>query len=333
MAHFSFPATRLAMKNMAKESSLAYQIKQFSLGKESILLKNYLDLISFYRIACQVEKYSDHTISSYDTCLKQFALYAAINNYPAPQQLTPHHIRLYLLHLQDRLKDSSVNRHYRCLQTFFKWLIAEKVTENYPLTNINPPKFAKRQPTIFSPEEIRNIALLLSGKLFKDIRNRAIVFMYLDTGLRLEEMTNIQIADIDWKRFIIRVVGKGDKERTVGIQKTTQKALLTYMVARRDVKLPCLWLTESKTPLSYHGVKDMIFDLLRCAGITGHGASHKFRHTFAVNALKNGCDLYTLQRWLGHTNPKTTEIYLGAVSTDDMIIKHQSFSPVEKMKL
>lgn len=199
------------------------------------------------------------------------------------------------------------------------------------MLNIKTPRIPKTKPTPFSHSDIVSLLEQCSGKLFVDVRNRAIIFIFLDTGLRLSELAGIQLEDIELIISTIRVMGKGSKERIVRIGKRTQKELLRYLLMRID-NYPCLWVNKSRKPLTAWGIQLAIKKLCYKAGITDtKPGPHTFRHTAAINYLRNGGDQFTLQMMLGHSTLQVTRRYVSSLGEVDMIRVHQKASPVDNL--
>lgn len=157
--------------------------------------------------------------------------------------------------------------------------------------------------------------------------------MFLDTGLRLEELANIQLQDVNFDHGTIKVMGKGAKERLVGIGRATQKALLKYLLMRTD-NHDCLWVTEERMPLKRRGVQTAIGRLAERAGITdAKRGPHTFRHTSATMALRNGASPFYVQSLLGHATLAMTRRYTETVNSEDAVKAHRKFSPVDNMRL
>jgi site-specific recombinase XerD len=162
---------------------------------------------------------------------------------------------------------------------------------------------------------------------------RAIVLVFLDTGIRLSEMAGLKLDDLDVDSGLIRVSGKGNKERIVRIGQRTLKALLRYLLTRDD-DCPAMWLTEERKPLHRNGISIMVRRLTARAGITrAKRGPHTFRHTAALAYYRNGGDIDTLQIMLGHSSTLITRAYLSTLGADDMIKVHEKASPVDNMKL
>lgn len=281
-----------------------------------------------YLISCQVEGKSPRTIEAYSMVLSRFCqsfdpLAAAATD-----------IRLFLLSLQNQnKKPSTVHIYYRSLKTFYNWLVNEKLLKESPMLNIRAPKLPKVLIRPFTEQDIARLMLLCSGNKFLDLRTRAMLLVFLDTGVRLEEMSRIQLNHLDFNSQTIRIMGKGSKERLVRMGKKTQKAELKYLLTRND-DYPNLWLTEERRPMTLKGIKTSVERYCRRAVTSGARPScHTLRHTAAILYLRNGGDLFTLQMMLGHSNLETTRHYASSLGAEDMIRVHTKASPVDNLRL
>ena len=290
-------------------------------------------LLHHYLVACKVEGKSPKTVDIYSSVIGYFAQFAQANNMPQDAaSISATDIRFYLLSLKERgLGSASVNAYYRALNTFFNWLEAEGFLTRSPMFNIKPPKLDKKVIRPFSRQDIENLLILCSGTNFLDLRNRAIILLFLDTGLRLKELASIQLHDITFDQETVRVMGKGAKERVVRMGKTTQKALLKYLLSRNDDH-PCLWVTEERRVMAPSAIQTTIKRFCRRAGISEvKPGPHTFRHTFAITFLRNGGDIFSLQIILGHSSLDMTRRYLSSLGVDDAFAAHQKASPVDRM--
>lgn len=305
-------------------------------GAESLLTPTPLHIaLGHYLVSCRVEGKSLRTIEAYRYAIGGFADFAHIHHLPVElAKVTTGDVRLFLLSLQERnLSPPTVSQHYRGLNTFFNWLVSEGQVDKNPMANIRPPKVPRVLIWPFSRADIDSLLVVCSGQKFLDVRNRAVALVLLDTALRLAELAAVQLADIDLGQDTIRVMGKGAKGRLVRVGKTTQKALLKYLLARKDPH-PCLWVTEERQPLTRRGMKTAVRRLCEYAEIKGPKlGSHTFRHTAAINYLRNGGDVFTLQVMLGHSTLEMTRRYVAALGAEDMIRVHQKASPVDNLGL
>jgi len=281
-----------------------------------------------YLQAIEQENKSPKTHTIYSEVLKSFL------NYESDHIPTPQEMRLYLLSVSQRgCSPATVHVHYRTLKTWFNWLVGEKIIKQakFPMQNVKPPKVPDKIVIPFTVDEVTRMLAIVNGDTFFDLRMRAQILTFVDTGLRLFELANIQKQDINMIEGIIKVMGKGQKERFVKIGLSTRVAINSYLLRRTD-KLPELWLTEERKPLTALGLQSAIFRLTALAGVTGkrHGP-HTFRHTSASLCKTNGMDIYILQKMLGHSDVKTTERYLRSLGFDLVADEHTRFSPCDNL--
>jgi len=279
-----------------------------------------------YLIACQVESKSPRTIEVYSRVISDFL------KFNSPTKPTADDIRLFMLQVQSTgVSTHTQHIYFRTLKTFFSWLIGEKIITHSPMQSMKAPRLPSLVIQPFDTDDIKRLLVVTSGNRFIDFRNRAIILMFLDTGIRLAEMAGLQLGDVDIKKEAVKVTGKGRKERLVRIGKTSQKAILSYMLRRSDSS-PQLWLTEERGPLTKDGLNIAIRRLCKRADVhsTKHGV-HTFRHTAAINYLRNGGDQFTLQVMLGHSSLEMTRRYVSTLGAEDMMRVHQTASPVDNL--
>jgi len=168
----------------------------------------------------------------------------------------------------------------------------------------------------------------IDATTIRSFLNKAIVYMFLDTGLRLSELANLHMTDINMEQGIIKVVGKGDKERLVRIGIKSQKALWNYL-AHRPIKVDHVWLGRENAPFTVDGIAQMIRNLGKRYGI--RLSPHKLRHSFAISFLRNGANPFELQIALGHTTLEMTRRYTQALGFDDVFKRHIVASPMDRL--
>jgi len=295
----------------------------------SVCLRDYL-------ISCKSEGKTNKTLITYGETIIYFIRFLSSNNYSINiTDITGNHIRQFLstYFSQDNLS-STANSYYRVLRTFFNWIISEGIIEKSPMYNIKPPKIPKTIIKPFSNEDIKRLLVICSGNDFYDLRNKALIFLMLDTGLRLNEVSNILLNNIDFISNTIRVIGKGNKERIVRIGNITLKAIKAYLVSRRnrEDKNIHLWVTNKDATMQPRSIQTLINRLCKRAEITDCRASpHTFRHTAAINYLRNSGDQFTLQIMLGHSTLEMTRRYVQSLGTEDMLRVHEKASPVDNL--
>lgn len=241
--------------------------------------------------------------------------------------------RLYLGH-----QNFTTTMRYRVLKTFFTWCVKEDFLKKNPMAKI---KFANPKLKIIQPytnKEIKNMLAVCDydfrhNAQFLASRNKAIILVFVDTGLRVSELGGMMLDDIDRDRGRIHVVGKGAKERVIRIGATAQKALWKYLVHRPDNRFKEVWLTEEEKPMKTLSVQIMIRRIKERAGIQGDGSCHRFRHTFAINFLRMDRNPFNLQYLLGHSDLRMVKHYVAALGMEDALKAHESASPADMISL
>lgn len=284
-----------------------------------------------FLLSCRVDGLSPFTLKAYEYQIGKFIRFCS--NIGARAPIEAQHIRLFLLKLKETNNPTSVGDYYKAIKRFFNWMVDEQLIEKSPMLNIKPPRKQERIIRPFSRQDIDNLLVLCSGNRFLDYRNKAIMLMFLDTGLRVSELASIQLGDINLDSETIKVMGKGAKERVVRLGKTAQKALFRYLLMRED-KHSCLWVTEEGKPLTAAGIQTTIKKLCYRAKITdAKRGPHTFRHTFATQALLNGASEREVQSLLGHSTQRMTQHYTATIKSEHAIKSHRQFSPVDRMSL
>lgn len=310
---------------------------------ERLLFVTMDKAIESYILNCQVEERSKRTIESNRNNLYRFLWWLREGGYPVIiADISPDHIRRFLLYLKEpnrwnsnaissrhQASATTVDKYYRTLKTFFNWARREKFVNENPLDNIKPPKLPINVIPIYSQEDIKAL-LAACPQTFLGIRNRAIILLALDTGLRLSELLGILSEDISIPGGLVKVRGKGSKERIVHFGKHVQQALLKYLIVRHQTDYPSLWLTEEGKPLTSRGFQIAFRRLAQSAGLKGKHTIHMLRHTSATLYLDSG-DPLSLQYLLGHSSLSMVKRYTESKRAEQAIEQHRKNSPVEKL--
>jgi len=292
-------------------------------------------LLGHFLLAKKVEGRSPRTLEWYQEALKAFEHFCSGQGFvPDPTQVTALHIRMWLAHIQETgVSKSTLNCRFRALRAFFNWCVAEDIIDRSPMSNIHTPSVGTIVIPVFSPEHVKALLYLCPPNTWWGARDRAIILTLLHTGIRLSELTGLQLSDLNFTSDCIRVLGKGDKERTIYLAPEAQQAILRYLRHRSDGTVH-LWLSRDGVHLTSNAVQQLIRDLGRKAGLKGVRCStHTFRHTFAVNFLKAGGSLRHLQEIMGHTSMKPLEVYLRTVNADDAMQVHRQIKPFKGWQL
>lgn len=288
-------------------------------------------VIQMYLMYQEDKNHSPKTIRWYSDLIRRFAEYLA----PDAQikDITPGVIKEYNRAVRQRGLSKFTNHAYaRTLKTFLKWLeregyFSEPISRHVELPKV--PKYEDVALEVLTDEEITHLLSLLDPSTDVGCRDRAIVCLMLESGLRLEEVANLEVDDAHIKEMYVKVRGKGDKEAYIPIGPTTQKALSRYLTAFRiptDARTETFFLNIYGEPLKYEVVKTMFDRLKKRSGIS-RLHPHLLRHTAATRMLANGADLHSVQRLLRHSDIRTTLRYLHLVQ-GQLQEKMQLYSPL-----
>lgn len=274
------------------------------MDKEEFLKINVInDFISYI----SKKNYSINTYTSYINDLYYF--YIFIKN--DLTKVTFEDIKDYLEHLNlKKEKPSSVRRKISSLKSFYKFLYKNNYMDkkDYPLTKIAYPKMEKKLPKFIYYNDLLEI-INESTKDKDGVRDRLIIEMLYATGVRVSELVNIKVNDIDFNNRRIIVLGKGNKERIVYYGEYAEEVLKEYMKTHERKNHNYLFVNSKGGQLTDRGVRYIIDNIMSKLSVKTHVTPHVLRHTFATDMLNNGCDIKVVQELLGHSSLKATEIY------------------------
>lgn len=223
------------------------------------------------------------------------------------QQITTDDLREYLAYLVDErhLMDNSVQAHINTLRSFFSWLVDEDNIRKSPMRKIKSLKIDKLRSR--HPLTAEQLELVRDG--CRGYKEKALIEFLVSSGCRVSEVAGLRVDDIDWRDRKCKVIGKGNKERTVYFSVRAKLMLQLYIAERRGGEALFASSRAPYEPLTDRGIEKMISKLGKRIGMERPLYPHLMRHTFASHALSAGMDLTVIQHLLGHTDPKTTLIY------------------------
>ena len=260
------------------------------------------------------KKYSNATIESYTYCLNKYCTFMEKNNLNL-KTIKKNDIKDYLKYLKDnKMSPKTINQNMSCLRSFYKFLTEEKVILNNPFKNISNPKKDKKLPDFLNYEEINKLFDSADTTTPLGLRNRCILELLYDTGIRVSELVNLKINDIEFDKKIINILGKGKKERIVYYGDYLQEVLDKYINDSRKYLLnnklsEYLILNNNGSKITTRGVEYIIDKMVNEAAIKHKISPHVLRHTFATHMLNGGADIKSIQQLLGHESLSTTGIY------------------------
>ncbi len=294
---------------------------------------------------------SPRTVEWYSRVIGYFAEYLRSEGYAAQLgDVDIGVVREFILYLQSKtrwsnnpymksptgsLKAISIQNYIRGLRAFCSWLHRERYTDENMLADLKPPRVPHKLTEVLTESEVRLILSCLDPATPTGCRDTAIVTLFLDTGLRLSELTSLRTADAYIEQCYVKIMGKGAKERIVPIGVTAQKVLQRYVFRFRPEPLrpdeENLFLTLEGRPLTSNAVRLILSRLSEKSGVKRLHA-HLCRHTFATNYLTNGGDVFSLQQILGHTSLEMVKRYV-TLASSQVRIQHKKFSPMDRMDL
>jgi len=270
--------------------------------------------------------YSANTIRSYEADLHQFITYLNSNHIDSFNSVRKPLLRAYLSSLLEAgLGKKSVARKIACLRSFFRYAKRHKITAINPTLTLVSPKPDKRLPTYLDEHATRRLFDSLDRKSPEGRRSAAILELFYSTGMRLSELINLDVDDIDFAQGVVKVTGKGSKQRILPVGRRALQAVEEYLPDRRRVFLKqghaggeCALFVTSKGVRFYpEAVIRMVKSLIGEVSEIEKRSPHVIRHSFATHLLNRGADLRAVKELLGHESLSTTQVYTH-VSTEQL---------------
>jgi len=271
-------------------------------------INQYLDYLIYER------NYSENTIINYRQELQKYQNYLdeKKKNY---QKITKEEIREYLKYLDElKYKNSSISKNVSAIRSFYNYLVLKKILKNNIWTSIKNPKVKRKIPNFLTTIELEKIFQKKEFQTSYEIRNSLILELLFATGLRVSELINIKLQNINDQERSIKTLGKGSKERIVYYGEYAEEILnLYFQKARKDLlkgkKSDYLFVGRNSLKLTRTRINEILEEEINKVGLKHHISPHVLRHTFATVLLNNGADIRSVQELLGHENLSTTQIY------------------------
>jgi integrase/recombinase XerD len=281
-----------------------------------------------FLLDCEARRLTVQTLSFYKAKLSLFIRWCEADGIETIQDLTAHHIRRYLVHLNRRELSSQYQHDIaRAIRAFLNYCVRDELLEKSPFTKVQMPKLEKKILEAFSADEIRLIL-----KHCNTERDRALCMFLLETGVRASELIALNVGDIDHKTGMVTVrLGKGRKGRTTYVGARTRKQLKSYFADRDNLKdrEPAFATEWANQRLTLSGLIQIMRRLRKRSGVT-ICTCHTFRRTFAINCLRNGMNIYVLARLMGHTDITVLRQYLPLVA-EDLRDAHARFGTIDHL--
>ena len=278
--------------------------------------------------------YTQKTVQTYRYHLGTFIRYIDSLGVKHVQSIAEEHIASFLNHKRKTCGGVAINTYYRNIRAWINWLVKRKAIAVSPLAEFKTPPIPKTVIKPLTPEQVQKM-ISCCTHYFSGVRNKAILSVLFDSGMRRTEIASVKLDDVDINRGAIKVYGKGSRERYVAIGSATKSAIVDYLLMRDD-SLPWLFVSQLKArrdKLSPDAITQIVEKAMKSAGITGvkYGA-HTLRHSFATQSIRNGANLFYVQSLLGHSTLNMTRRYAATVDSEEAVKSHHTFSPMDRMK-
>lgn len=314
----------------------------YSIIPEHLTISSFKEAKEIFLLHCRAKNLSPKTIPWYGEKLGYFEgfLNARYQHIPL-YGVTANIIKEYICFLQEKehgkkkgclISSYTVAGITRVLKVFFHFLQEEGYLSVNPCEKIKIPKIQKKIIKALTNEDIQKLLSLHDTKTFIGLRNYLMLLTFLDTGIRLSELLNLHVKDIDWQRYTFKILGKGNKERETPFGMKVAKLLIKYLKWRESV------IPEDFVFVDKFGQKLKIRHVAKIVDKCGKKTGvekvhcHRFRHTFALNWIKAGGDALSLQRILGHTTLDMVRNYVN-LATEDLSLKHRQFGFIDRMEM
>lgn len=292
-------------------------------------LDKYIDYLLYEKA------YSKHTILNYKDDILEYLDFLKLEELEY-ENIVYEDLRYYLVYLKEKKKNSnsSIDRKISALRGFYKYLVNLKILEVNPFDIVSGPKKEKKLPRYFEYNELEELFNSVDISSVIGRRDRLILELLYATGVRVSEMVEIKVSDIDISNRNINIIGKGNKERIVKFGEYCLDAINDYLDNSYNKlninNINYLFLNSRGSKLTDRGVRYILDNLIKKTSLNKKISPHMLRHSFATHLLNNGADLLTVQKLLGHESIKATQVYTH-VSTDRL--KEVYFKSFPRAKL
>lgn len=254
-----------------------------------------------------------------------------------PDEVEAHHVDDFIVDIIAATSPANGAHHYRNLRVYFGWLVKRKqIKTGNPMDETDPPNVPEKITDLLSDEDHAALLLACSGKSLADLRDTAILLLFIDTGMRVSELHSIDVRDVDLTTKRLKIRGKGNKERWVRYGASTGLALARYLKAREQHPLAescnALWLSRrTDKSLSVNGMKHMLNRRGRQAGVSGSVHAHRFRHDFTHRWKQAGGSEHGLMILAGWSSTKMPRHYGKQAEMQRALDEHERLSPVDSL--
>lgn len=259
-----------------------------------------------------IKRYSSATLTGYQHDIQGFLAYLDDQEIAECTQANIHHIRAYIASCHRKgLAESSMQRLLSSLRGFYRYLVKNSQAESNPATDVRAPKGAKKLPKVMDVDQVDR---LLSGNATSplEMRDHAMMELMYSSGLRLSELVNLDVVDLDLRAGQVKILGKGNKTRYLPVGQQAREALNSWLKLRESIAKSgeqAVFVNNRGSRLSQRAVQKRMSELAQRTQLGVHVHPHMLRHSFASHMLESSGDLRSVQELLGHANISTTQVY------------------------
>lgn len=271
---------------------------------------------TFFNYLSLERRFSPHTLEAYRRDITQFVTFLTTQQHLNSAGEVRHgHVRAWIVYqMQEGQSPRSINRRLSCLKTYFRLLRKRRLLEHDPLQKVVAPKTGKRLPVFVPEPQVADLFTRIDfGDDYRGLRDRLILEVLYATGLRRSELSTLKINDIDLGRFVLRVQGKGGKERIVPFAHYLSHLLENFLAKRSDTFAgtpePWLLLNTKGQRMTPQNIYTVVHKYLSMVTTTEQRSPHVLRHSFATHLSDHGADINAIKELLGHANLAATQIY------------------------
>ena len=297
--------------------------------KNNKYLDEFLDYLKYQK------NYSQYTVLSYQNDIEEFLEYVEREALEF-KSVEYSDLRFYLMYLKEEKNDnnSSIDRKLSALRGFYKYLANEGIVKSNVFSLVSGPKKEKKLPRYFEYNELEELINVPDSETALGQRDLLLLELLYATGVRVGELTNIKIKDIDLSSKSILILGKGNKERIVTYGDYCEEILKRYLsegyILLNTLNSEYLFLNKNGGCLTERGVRYILDQIIKQTSINKNISPHMIRHSFATHLLNEGCELTTVQKLLGHESIKATQIYTHVTTDRLREVYYNSFPRAKK---